>query len=1211
MISHELDHHSLLDKSQWSSNRRSIHDGWLWLVFTLFILTINLTIFHTNLPFVSPSLNRVTPSIDSFLFNHYHLNNRNSHKTHRSWISSSPLAQLSNTSVLVKQSMKHHFKSLMLYVKFVNNNTNNISNSFETTIVNNNNCTLREFPCYSISQAFQVAEFLIQKEYQNDEWNANSTILQILLLRGGGDGIYGKSQCNLQTNYSFHEIIFQSPQEENEEGILWDCEDSHLFHRNSHYSMKMSFLNLHLLRTHVNGAIDQFYFRNVSMWNSHVMNECFWEIPIRVFFENCSMNQSSVICCASHVHILQSILEETMIRVPPGTNVTIQYSILNYFQFFKMDVRYAQYFDTSLEHFTIFHTQLSNSEMVIDEYDQTTFENLEFFGNNSIRVLYSYGSYFNNVLAIEGSLHLHFEGLNGVAIRNSIFDSIHCPFGKSVIIEVISCSALEMEFVTARGVKAPFLKTTRVQSVILKMLNFTNNSGGSCISSIAEDIAGSWIYIYGSSFRNNTCQECHGTACHLQAERIQIDGNQFLENHAYHGGAIYVKSSNLLTLSGTQFKQNVALHSGGALYVKDILQDMEFGMFSTCFNNTALYAGGCLFFENPILSHFLERRNVDMIGNHAMSYGSTIGTSLYNISYEFRVFYGSDTSYSLFTDQPELYLYPGQVLPKIELSIWNNGTEKVKFLPLPLECHLHDEEGHDGSIFLSYNNSNSNLDMSVKSLVIAAPHVKTLRMSISIQDDPIDQLFIDVLIHVEDCPPEMTLHTLPQGSFICSAKPYIPYGIVIPVAILCAIVIISVVLTLIYGLFKVMKNIFMRLKRLERKESAEKKMESKLIDKRVILMMGEDDFSTSNETTALLINSHTNGGRQEGHVHTASDNDRLPFSSLATRSWIIPIDQIEILKRIAEGGNGAVYLACWNGSKVALKTLKSEAVNWQLDQDDMNHESDEEFEREASLLGSIRHPNIVQFFGIILASSKKYMVVEYMERGSLDKLIYNAKHGIEKIDLFRKIDILLGIAKGMNYLHSLQPRGIIHRDLKPGNILLDRNFTSKICDFGLSKTLSNSCSKAATTNVGTLFYMANEMIETSSQYNHKVDVFSFAIVMWELFFEENPYLNASSQKLYKFIPSSHETGSFGVNVLFKVLKGERPIIPFRNEQEMQEWIEEFVKPHNEHIPLEKLCMITTQYVEMMKECWNANYLERPDFSEICKKLTELQHEWKR
>lgn len=137
------------------------------------------------------------------------------------------------------------------------------------------------------------------------------------------------------------------------------------------------------------------------------------------------------------------------------------------------------------------------------------------------------------------------------------------------------------------------------------------------------------------------------------------------------------------------------------------------------------------------------------------------------------------------------------------------------------------------------------------------------------------------------------------------------------------------------------------------------------------------------------------------------------------------------------------------------------------------------------------------------------------------------------------------------------------------------------------------------------------MIETSSQYNHKVDVFSFAIVMWELFFEENPYLNASSQKLYKFIPSSHETGSFGVNVLFKVLKGERPIIPFRNEQETQEWIEEFVKPHNEHIPLEKLCMITTQYVEMMKECWNANYLERPDFSEICKKLTELQHEWKR
>ena len=99
------------------------------------------------------------------------------------------------------------------------------------------------------------------------------------------------------------------------------------------------------------------------------------------------------------------------------------------------------------------------------------------------------------------------------------------------------------------------------------------------------------------------------------------------------------------------------------------------------------------------------------------------------------------------------------------------------------------------------------------------------------------------------------------------------------------------------------------------------------------------------------------------------------------------------------------------------------------------------------------------------------MVVEYVERGSLDRLIYNLKFGFDKLTLFQKIDILYGVAKGMHYLHTLKPKGIIHRDLKPGNILIDNNLTAKICDFGLSRALTDS--NSATTNIGTLSYMAN------------------------------------------------------------------------------------------------------------------------------------------
>nr|CAG4716008.1 unnamed protein product [Naegleria fowleri] len=273
-------------------------------------------------------------------------------------------------------------------------------------------------------------------------------------------------------------------------------------------------------------------------------------------------------------------------------------------------------------------------------------------------------------------------------------------------------------------------------------------------------------------------------------------------------------------------------------------------------------------------------------------------------------------------------------------------------------------------------------------------------------------------------------------------------------------------------------------------------------------------------------------------------------------------------------------------------------------------ENNEEFEREVSLLGSIRHPNIVQFFGVIISGPKKFMVVEYLQKGSLDKLINNSRNGTEVVDLERKVHFLLDIANGMNYLHNLKPNPVIHRDLKPGNILLcgtDRNkYTAKICDFGLSKTLSNSRTNSATTNIGTLFYMSNEMISGDTNYNHKVDIYSFAIIMWELFFEENPYMNSNSTKLYKFVKNQKEEhDALGIKLLFKVMHGLRPVIPFNTNEELQQWVSEFVKPRNPKLSHESLCRLTSQYINLMRECGNSNYYERPEFSDICNRLTEM------
>ncbi|KAG2377722.1 hypothetical protein C9374_008807 [Naegleria lovaniensis] len=500
--------------------------------------------------------------------------------------------------------------------------------------------------------------------------------------------------------------------------------------------------------------------------------------------------------------------------------------------------------------------------------------------------------------------------------------------------------------------------------------------------------------------------------------------------------------------------------------------------------------------------------NNEFISNQGKAYGKDIGYSLYRISYEMTIYYSMENVTTYISNQtslrsPQLYMYPGQHIPTIEFKLWNNGTERVLFVASSPVFQLEDHS----IAFISYNNSassNTRNFIGFKSFAISLYELDrdSIRGNIYLTASEI----IEVWIHILPCPPDTRLHMNgnPVGTYSCISIPYIPYAIIISVASIVSILFFSLFLIAVYGIFRIYRNIFRRLKRLESKENAEKRIETKLLEKRVVLMENGD---TSNlvehptERTSLLINS------------TVERKRKSSFSSQQS-SWISSIDEIEILKRLAEGASGTVYLASWNGTQVALKSWKNtmSSSDHEVANDHHEQEFEEGFEKEAALLGSIRHPNVIQFYGVVVANpTRKYIVVEYLEKGSLDKLIYNSKLGIEKLSLRQKIDILLGVARGMNYLHS---HAIIHRDLKPGNILIDKNYMAKICDFGLSKTWNNFSQSAITTNVGTLFYMANEMIsEDVALYNHKVDVYSFAIIMWELYFEENPYLNSQSQNL--------------------------------------------------------------------------------------------------
>ncbi|EFC44213.1 predicted protein, partial [Naegleria gruberi] len=172
-------------------------------------------------------------------------------------------------------------------------------------------------------------------------------------------------------------------------------------------------------------------------------------------------------------------------------------------------------------------------------------------------------------------------------------------------------------------------------------------------------------------------------------------------------------------------------------------------------------------------------------------------------------------------------------------------------------------------------------------------------------------------------------------------------------------------------------------------------------------------------------------------------------------------EDITFVKKIGIGGFSNVYLGKWNQSFVAVKSVEN--------QDDR---ADDVFEKEAQTLCALKHPNIITFYGISFSESRKLLIVEYFEKGSLDKYIEALTTRKINCSLEKKINYLLHIANGMAYLHSYKPNPIVHRDLKPANVLMSENGILKICDFGLSRSLNYETKSAMTSNIGSFYYLS-------------------------------------------------------------------------------------------------------------------------------------------
>lgn len=294
-------------------------------------------------------------------------------------------------------------------------------------------------------------------------------------------------------------------------------------------------------------------------------------------------------------------------------------------------------------------------------------------------------------------------------------------------------------------------------------------------------------------------------------------------------------------------------------------------------------------------------------------------------------------------------------------------------------------------------------------------------------------------------------------------------------------------------------------------------------------------------------------------------------------------------EEIGSGTEASVFRATWDGRPIAIKKFRGIPSTTQ-------------FQRELSIMSLVQHPNLLRCYGGYSDTKKDeyYLVMDLMDtdvhaalqcsaaiaaaagqngtsalRGAggsstlgrssskmaaavaaaaaSDSVLSSKRWEIKYPQMLK---IAIHTARGLEYLHECN---LIHRDLKSVNLLIDEHYNAKVCDFGLSRIIAPK-NQNMTGNVGTVSWIAPEVFE-KQPYDEKADVYSFGIVMWELYTKQTPF-----QDLNTF------------EIPMAVIKGDRPSIP-------------------------KDC--PKDYAKLMQSCWHKKPAKRPTFPKIVKSLLKI------
>lgn len=224
------------------------------------------------------------------------------------------------------------------------------------------------------------------------------------------------------------------------------------------------------------------------------------------------------------------------------------------------------------------------------------------------------------------------------------------------------------------------------------------------------------------------------------------------------------------------------------------------------------------------------------------------------------------------------------------------------------------------------------------------------------------------------------------------------------------------------------------------------------------------------------------------------------------------------------------------------------------------------------MMAQMRHPNVVLYLGLCL--EPPCVVTEYCARGSLSDVLKQANrmpNFAQQLDWSRRLTMALDAAKGMHYLHRSDPP-VIHRDLKSPNLLVDRHWRVKVCDFNLSRVMEETAvlSSVAASNPR---WLAPEIL-SGRGYTCASDVYSFGLILWELLTWKLPW---------------HDCGPWQVVAL--VTEGQqRPDIPAAGAH-----------PGGAFQAFEAYC-------SLMQDCWAQEASVRPCFAAVIGRVRKLLEE---